>query len=612
MEKKRILGIDLGTSNCALATVSGDTMDTLGIAQLLEAGRTGELTGFPAALYFPFSGQFPPGSLKLPWSRTEPGFVAGRLARQMGAQAPERLVTSAKSWLSYRSVDPGKPTLPWAAAPNEKRVSALEASRLYLEHLISAFRHKTGITNPEEVAFQAVLTVPASFDEVARKLTVQAARDAGLGEDVLLLEEPQAAFHAWAESAGGAWREQIHPGDLVLVCDVGGGTTDFSLIAAGESGGELALERISVGRHILLGGDNMDLALAYTLRGRLEEEGKSLDDWQFLALVEAARGAKEQLLEKPELDEVPITVPSRGSGLFAGTVATKMERSRLQAVVLEGFFAKTDASDRPETGPATGLRELGLPYEHDAVISRHLASFLAKSLESVESSDTLRSLVLEAGRPGRVADGLLLPDKVLFNGGVFRAAILRERVLELLAAWGEGHQVSALEGADPDLAVARGAAIYGRNKVEGKGLRIRAGASRSYYIGLESTAPAIPGYVPPVKALCVVPQGMEEGSECVLEDKEFGLMTGRPVAFRFFSSSARAGDEHGTIVADAMKHLDETAQLEMTIPEAEGGEASMVPVKLHARLSELGTLDLWMQRVESTQRWELQFNVRTE
>lgn len=627
-DRDHAVGIDLGTSNSALAAASGAGSAALEITQVIGPGRVGEKRTFASALYLPVTGQYPPGSLRPPWKESEPPYVAGDFAREAGAQSPDRLVASAKSWLSYRSVDPTKPILPWGAGSGDSKVSPLEASRLYLEHLREAYGAERGRraagsgsslpSLPPLEGAQVVLTVPASFDEVARNLTAQAAREAELGSDVILLEEPQAAFYAWLAEVGSTWRDQIRPGDLVLVCDVGGGTTDFSLIAVSEKEGELVLERLAVGRHILLGGDNMDLALAHILRVRLEEEGRDLDDWQFLALVQACRIAKETLFEKPDLAEVPLSIPSRGSSLFAGTISTALSRALMESVVVDGFFALTRPDDLPAEHSNAGLREMGLPYEADAVLSKHLAAFLTRSLRNVKAGEALRALVTAEGREDRLEGGLLRPDAVLFNGGVFRSRRLRNRVLELFQAWdkevmgGQGRPVRELTGADPDLAVARGAAAYGLAKLTGKGTRIRAGASRAYYIGLESSMPAIPGYRPPVKALCVVPQGMEEGSEAVLQGREFGLWTGTTVNFRFFSSSTRAGDAVGDLVKDAEKELEETSRLEMTLPVMEGlGDSTVVPVQLHARLSELGTLELWMQRKDAPDRWELRFDVRT-
>lgn len=613
-----VVGIDLGTSNCALALAgpvpapvegsageargasaqaeggngTGLEVRALPITQVLGPSRLGEAPTFASALFFPHPSQFPPKSLDLPWEGSNPpgtrpgedpswtgtASLAGNFAREAGAQSPDRLVSSAKSWLSYRAVDPTRPLLPFGSDAGAK-VSPLAASRLYLEHL----RRSLAFAGHPVEEMAAVITVPASFDEVARKLTARAAEEAGF-KNPLLLEEPMAAFYAWLEAVGSQWRDQVKPGDLVLVCDVGGGTTDFSLIAVTEKEGNLDLERIRVGRHILLGGDNMDLALAYVLRGRLEEAGRNLDDWQFQALVQAARLGKERLFEDPSLAEVPLAIPSRGSGLFAGSLSTPLSRNLLEEVLVEGFFALCGREDFPAAAPAAGLRELGLPYESDPVVSKHLAAFLKGDA----------------------------PAAVLFNGGVFRAEALRRRVLQLLRSWSPGKTVRELEGGDPDLAVAKGAAVYGYNKRTGRGHRIRAGASRSYYIGLEPTLPAIPGYKPPIKALCIVPLGMEEGTEEVLEDREFGLATGMTATFRFFGSPSRPQDRVGSVVAQAEKELEETARLQMEVPQIEGtGEGTMVPVKLHARLSELGTLELWMQRLDAEGRFELQFDVRT-
>jgi hypothetical protein len=355
---------------------------------------------------------------------------------------PDRLVTSAKSWLSNPHIDPKQRTLPWRSDSAEEKLSPFEVSRRYLQHVKDAFLHTVRARGRQWDLGdgQIVVTVPASFDEVARSLTAEAAEAAGLGH-VTLLEEPQAAFYAWAARAGRQWRDAVAPGDIILVCDVGGGTADFSLIAVTDVAGSLELERISVGEHILLGGDNMDLALAYTLQVRMEAEGKSLDAWQFLALVHAASRAKIALFEATALTEAPIAVPSRGSSLFAKTVATSLDRASLSQVVLDGFFAQTALDDLPREARRTGLQEFGLPYASDPVISKHLARFLTRSLQNVKASDKLASLV----RPR--ADGpALMPTAVLFNGGVFKAGPIRARVLDLLGSWNGGQPVRELEG----------------------------------------------------------------------------------------------------------------------------------------------------------------------
>ena len=605
------LGIDLGTSNCAMALtdLETDRTEVLPILQILGASQSGEKPTLAAALYLPHPEEFRPGVFALPWDSSGAGGIVGQFARDHGALVPDRLVTSAKSWLSNPHIDPKQRTLPWQSDSVEEKLSPFDCSRLYLQHLKGAFRYLAQAQGRawDLAEGQVVLTVPASFDEVARSLTAEAAEAAGLGQ-VTLLEEPQAAFYAWAARAGRQWRDAVTPGDIILVCDVGGGTADFSLIAVTDVDGNLELERISVGEHILLGGDNMDLALAYTLQARLEAEGKSLDSWQFLALVHAAARGKITLFEDASLSEAPIAVPSRGSSLFARTIATALDRDTLSAVVLDGFFARTALDDLPREVRRAGLQEFGLPYASDPVISKHLARFLTRSLRNVQASEKLGALV--GGRGGGLA---LMPTAVLFNGGVFKAEAIRGRVLELLASWNGGEAVRELEGFELDLAVAQGAAIYGQHRIYGRGMRIKAGAARSYYVGLETSMPAIPGFRPPVKALCVVTQGMQEGTQQLIEGRTFGLVTGEAAEFRFFSSAVRSGDTPGQILPDAERELEETSLLEVALPALPDVAAGqVVPVRIESVVTELGTLELWMKHVNSELRWKIEFQVRTQ
>jgi hypothetical protein len=607
------LGIDLGTTNSAvaLAEIDGDDVRVVEVTQITGPNQVDEKLTLPSALYLPHRDEFPVDAITLPWMGVgENGAIIGQFARDHGALVPDRLITSAKSWLSNSHIDPHDTVLPWGSTIEEEKLSAIECSRRYLEHLKHGFLNAERLQGREwDLAHgQVVLTVPASFDDVARTLTAQAAQAAGLGA-VTLLEEPQAAFYSWTAQTDADWRTQIGPGDIVLVCDVGGGTADFSLIAVTERNGLLELERISVGEHILLGGDNMDLALAYTLRARLEQENKSIDDWQFLALVHAAARGKETLLEDANLGEVPIALPSRGASLFARTVSTVLDRATMEAVLLEGFFPLTGIDDLPHEGRRTGLQEFGLPFASDPVVSKHLARFLTRSLVNVQGSEALSALV------GARAEGksFVPPSAVLFNGGVFNPGALRQRVVDLLTAWNDGEPVRELEGARHDLAVARGAAIYGRTRASGKGIRVKAGAARSYYIGLETSMPAIPGFVPPVKGLCVVPQGMEEGSQVLLEGQRFGLVVGEPAEFRFFSSEVRSGDQPGDTVANAVRDLEETSMLEVHLPQVNGFPAGQaVPVQINTVITELGTLELWMKHESSNQRWKVEFTVRTK
>ncbi len=613
MTNRFSLGIDLGTTNSAIAItdLDSDQAQMFEVTQILGPNQIGEKPTLPSALYIPHRDEFPENSFPLPWEDDiRDATIIGHFARDHGALIPDRLITSAKSWLSNPHIDPRRPSLPWRSEIQDEKLSPFECSRRYLAHLKNAFLYAGRVQggNWDLSETEIVLTVPASFDAVARSLTADAAEAAGLGK-VTLLEEPQAAFYAWIAQAGREWRYLVSPGDIVLVCDVGGGTADFSLIAVTDNNGTLELERISVGEHILLGGDNMDLALAYTLQTKLEAEGRSIDSWQFLALVHAAAKAKIALFDDDRLPEAPIAVPSRGSSLLARTVSTKLDRATLEEVILDGFFPKTTISDLPQESRRAGLQEFGLPFAADPVISKHLARFLSRSRANLTSSQSLFALM--EGQSG--AQEFVMPTAVLFNGGVFKSAPIRNRVLELLASWNQGQAVRELRGIELDLAVAKGASIYGRTRVTQKGIRIKAGAARSYYIGLESSMPAVPGFKPPVKALCIVPQGMQEGSELLIEGREFGLLTGHPAEFRFYSSAVRSGDRPGQILPDAERELEETSLLEINLPPLPDFPAGhVIPVQINSVVTEVGTLELWMKHINSDRRWKVEFQVRTE
>jgi len=601
-------GIDLGTSNCALAAAGPEGAPrSMPVTQAVSAHGVGEEALLPSAVYLPAEGEFPAGVPAMPReSEARRGWLLGSFARERGALQPDRLIASAKSWLCHPHADRRGPILPWRSEVVGQKWSPLEVSRRLLEHLAEGCRRSAGASglDPDRM----VVTVPASFDEVARGLTLEAAREAGLGA-ATLLEEPQAAFYAWLENQGADWRRQARAGEVLLVCDVGGGTADFSLIAVTESEGDLALERVAVGEHLLLGGDNMDLALAHAVAEELAEGGVELDDWQFMALVEAARRGKEALLSDATLSETALAIPTRGSRLVASTLSAVLTREQVERVALDGFFPLAAPDDMPAMRRAGGVREAGLPYAADAAISKHLARFLARAKTNVSSSSELLAAV--GGGARLEGSPLLLPDAVLFNGGVFKAQPFRERVLDQLGQWA-GRPVRELEGAQPDQAVALGAAVYARLRATGRGVRIKAGTARSYYIGLESAAMAVPGRRPKVKALCVAPQGMEEGSRVEIPGQEFFLYTGEVSEFRFFHSEARAGDEPGSLLPDASA-LEETARLEVEIPPPAGHEpGEEVPVRAEAQVTELGNLELYFVHTASGERWKLEFNVRMQ
>nr|PZM91230.1 MAG: nucleotide-binding protein [Pseudomonadota bacterium] len=591
MERPTI-GLDLGTTHIALAAArSEDEPPAVALLpQVLHEGEVGERPLLPSFLYLP-GDELRPEAIALPWDPSR-RYVVGSFAREQGARIPARLVSSAKSWLSHAGVDRRQPVLPWGAPEEVPKVSPIEASARYLQHVREAWDH----LHPEMplAELDLVLTVPASFDAVARDLTVEAARMAGLAERMTLLEEPQAALYAWVASHPD-WRRQLQVGDLILVCDIGGGTTDFSLIAVLEEEGALELRRVAVGDHILLGGDNMDLALAYAVRARLEQQGQKLDDWQLRALVHSVRQAKEQLFADAGLEAAPVAIPGRGSRLVGGTIRTELDRTTLESTLVDGFFPRVEVSERPSAQRRVGLTALGLPYAHDPAFTRHLAAFLSRQ---AEATATLPPGVHREGR------SFLHPTAVLFNGGVTKAPSIRARILEVLESWiaAEGGQPpKVLEGADPDLAVARGAAYYGLVR-KGRGVRIRGGAARSYYVGIERAELAVPGVPPRVDAVCVAPFGMEEGTEVTLPEP-LGLWVGEPASFRFFASSARRDDRVGDVVDPA--ELEELSPIETVL---QGEEGAVVPVRLRARLTEVGTLEI--AAVESGGReWRLEYQI---
>lgn len=592
-----IVGIDLGTTHCVLAYAEapcdrfceGVTIRVLPIPQVSNPGEVVEAVLLPSFLLLPGTHDVPAEGTCLPWGPCRDA-VVGQFARSRGAEIPNRLVFSAKSWLCHTGVDRTARILPWESPPDSRRMSPVEATSRLLEHLRKAWRHATGVPLEEQELY---VTVPASFDAVARELTVRAARSAGL-EKVTLLEEPQAAFYSWLEKQGDGWRKAVRPGDVFLVCDVGGGTTDFSLIRVEDEGGELALRRIAVGDHILLGGDNMDLSLAYAVRVELAEKGVRLDAWQMRGLTHACRSAKERLLSDPGLKAEPISVLGRGSSLIRGTVRAELTRSHIERVLLEGFFPVCGPGDQPDRKVRSGMREMGLHYEEDPAVTKHLAAFLSR----------------QAGADGPSSGTGRFPSAVLFNGGVMKAEVFRRRILDVLSLWA-GDAVRELPSTDLDLSVARGAAYYGLARL-GRGIRIRAGAARSYYVGVESSMPAVPGVPTPLKALCVVPFGMEEGSSAQIQDREFGLVVGKPGVFSLLSSSVRRTDRPGDVVEDWEGQIEHVATMETQLgaDEEQSAEGTIIPVWLESRFTEVGTLELVCVGRLGEKRWKLEFNLR--
>ena len=601
MSARYAIGIDLGTTHSALSYLRADASQGRGpeqavlpVPQLTAPGTVEGQRLLPSFLYRSAEGEFPSDALAV-IGKSKGRDIVGAFARSHGAKVPTRLVASAKSWLAHPTVDRRADILPVGAPADVVKVSPVEASARYLSHLGAAWAQAFGKEAPLGEQ-DVVLTVPASFDAGARDLTLEAAMAAGL-KSLTLLEEPQAALYAWLEAQGDGYRKSLKPGDIVLVVDVGGGTSDFSLIAVSESNGDLSLERLAVGDHILLGGDNMDLALAHAIAEKLAAQGKSLDAWQMSALTHACRAAKEKLFEDESLERVPVVVASRGSSLMGGTLKAEVERGEVEALLTDGFFPKVSIDEAPAPTRKSGFQQLGLPYAADAGITRHLAAFL------------------KAHAPKGQA-GFVRPTALLLNGGVFRAESLRERVKAVLNGWlksAGAPPVRELPGADYDLAVARGAAYFAWVRA-GHGIRIRAGTGRAYYVGVEATGPAVPGRKPKVKAVCVAPLGMEEGSSAPVAAEEFGLLVGQPTHFRFFSSSTRRDDKAGATVDDAegARDLEELPPIEAALPAGKLPTGSVVAVQLEARVTELGALELACLERGGKGRWKLELNVRSE
>lgn len=605
------IGIDLGTTHCALSWVDQQASDgdqvvhgVLDIPQLTGPAAVEAKPLLPSFLYLPHESELAPGDLALPWGAQQ-DFAVGELARARGAATPIRLVSSAKSWLCHPGVDRRAPLLPADAPAEVHRISPLTASIRYLSHLRWAWEqaHPQAPFDAQDIT----VTIPASFDPAARELTAEAARAAGF-QQLTLLEEPQAALYSWIEGSAGDWRKQVSPGDVILVVDVGGGTTDLSLMAVLENAGELSLQRVAVGEHILLGGDNMDLALAYGVARKLAAEGRQLDAWQTRALAHACRAAKEALLSDASLDSVPVVVPSRGSKLIGGSVRTEVTRAELTQILVDGFFPQVAVSDKPLTRARAALTQLGLPYAQDAAVTRHLAAFLSRQAGATEAIEGLQGTQPEGA-------GFLHPSAVLFNGGVLKSGLIAERLLTVLNGWlaAEGAAPARLlGGADLDLAVARGAAYFGYVR-QGRGVRIRGGAAQSYYVGVESNMPAIPGMEPPLSALCLAPFGMEEGTEVALDAQEFGLVVGEPVRLRFFGSSTRRNDQVGSLLEFwGPEELVELQEIEILLPAQGRVPGEIVAVRLHASVTDIGTLELHAVPLGSEERWKVEFDVRAD
>ncbi len=597
-----LVGIDLGTTNIAVAYVDttskaagGPKLHTFHVPQVVAAGQVQEQALLPAFLYIPGPHDLAPGAIDLPWKKG-PADAAGSFARNHGAKIPGRQVSSAKSWLCHPGVDRTAPLLPWAGPPDVPRLSPLEVSAKYLKHIVDAWNAAPGRKAADHLESQeVVVTVPASFDDVARNLTAEAAKQAGL-KHVTLLEEPQAAFYAWLGTHSPQEAGMLKPGMRCLVVDVGGGTSDFSLIRAGEEKGEITFLRDAVGDHLLLGGDNMDLALAKAVETKLP--GARLDAAQFGALVQACRGAKEALLNDPPPPSYPVTVVGKGRSVVGGTVSVNIKPEDVTGTIFEGFFPAVPFDAEPSRGARAGLQEMGLPYVSDAAISKHIAAFLRQHIHDFEKENPTASTTVDA---------------ILFNGGVFQPEVLRQRVIDVMRPWfttpRRDWEPLVLTSPSLDLAVAWGAAYFAWLKQSG-GRRIGGGIPRSYYVAVETDTPGRGIHAHSIPVLCVVPRRMQEGEEVHMPEPVLELALGQPVLFPLYTSTVRGDDKPGQILRLPEESLMRLPPLHTVLRGGKRAGVKQVPVTLAAKCTEIGTLELYCESKEGNNRWRLEFNVR--
>ncbi len=595
-----VVGIDLGTTNSAVTYVDTEespwAIRVLPVPQLVAPGEVESRDTLPSFHYQPADGELAGGALKLPWHKQEPEYATGVYAREQGATAPGRMIASAKSWLCHTGVDRTAGLLPWRGAPDVEKLSPVEAASRYLDHIRSAW---DAAFKGQPLADQdIVLTLPASFDEVARELTVEAAALAGL-KRVVLIEEPQAAFYSWVYRHSDDWETHVRPGQKILICDIGGGTSDFTLIRVRRSAEvdtgdthKIQFHRVAVGDHLILGGDNLDLALAGYLEQKITPGGK-LQPRQWDVLVRRCRQAKETLLVDDAPPSMKINLPGSGSKLIGGGVNVEVTREEAMQVLVEGFFPETPLDSKPQTR-SSGFQEFGLPYAPDAGITRYLAAFLTAH-RHVAMEDIEQDADFDPARP----------DIVLFNGGLMESASIRNQLVTCMEQWfspeGKPWTPQVLDNEQLYLAVAQGAAYYGMVR-RGEGVRIAASLARSYYIGVQSDPP---------QAVCVAPGNAEPGQEISLQERDFHLQVSQPVEFPLFVSSTRLTDAAGELAPVDLEQMRPLPPVRTVLKTQRKSERGEIAVHLHSRLTEIGTVDLWCSEAAGDRSWRLQFDVRS-
>jgi hypothetical protein len=605
-ETKYCVGIDLGTTHCVLAYAETCTDEqpnlpqVMPVQQLVAVGQVTEKSALPSFLYLPHSAEFEHHQLQLPWQQKHS--LVGSFARELGNKTPGRVIHSAKSWLCQADIDRRSNFLPLDAPEDLEKLSPLEITKCYLQHISNAWQHR--FPDAPLAKQELVITVPASFEPSARDLTLEAAREVGLG-NATLLEEPQAALYSWISQNNSDWREQVSLGDIILVVDIGGGTTDLSLIAVTEENGSLQLTRVAVGDHILLGGDNMDLTLAHVINRKLAAQGTRLQPWQINGLTHACRDAKEILLADNDTEQVPIVVPSRGSSLMGGSLRSELTREEVTSVLIDGFFPIVNSNVDVQRRAKSALSTISLPFEADPAITRHVASFLTRQKMAVQN---IEGINLDHNA------SFLHPTAIVFNGGVAKANGVTSRMLEVINGWlqnEQGKDIKVLTGIDVDQSVAMGASYFAQVR-SGTGVRIRGGTAAAYYVGIESAMPAIPGMEPPVEAYCIAPFGMEEGTQSELSAHVFALTVGQAVEFRLFESKTRRDDHAGTQLDFWQDdELSELAPINVVLSSEHHQPGKSVSVQLKTEINELGTLALQAVEVGAAETWHISFDTRS-
>ena len=597
VRSRYVIGIDLGTTNSALCFVDTHKkpwqVETFSISQWVDVGVQEQLETLPSFHYELTPEEATALEWRLPWEHKSNHRCVGAFARDAGQRHPGRRIASAKSWLSHDGVDRSADFLPWHGDSDVTRMSPVEASAHYLAHLGAAWNH----AHPDEPLSQqdVVITLPASFDEVARELTVLAAKRSGL-QRVYLIEEPQAAFYAWIDSQADRWHEQISAGQMILVCDIGGGTTDFTLIRvqpAGRASEQVQFHRVAVGKHLILGGDNLDLALAKRCEEKLLSEGivdsLSADQWE--RLVQVSRGAKETMLSAQRPESYTVSLPAQGSRLIGGAIQVALSAEEADTVLIDGFFPWVRLTDHPSLGHS-GFREFGLPYAADPAVTKHLASFLTSHRRSgLEIDDTTSD-----DRPAWL----------LFNGGVMAAPAIRKRIAESIGRWLKREdeadwQPKILASPRLDLAVAHGAAYYAMVR-RGEGVKITANLGRSYYMQVSNDPPS---------AICLIPGSAQAGERFSASQYSLELHIGQPVQFPLWSSSTRLADRVGELIPINEGELSRLPPIYTALGSGKAKEAKTIQVMIESELSEIGTVGMWCVDRESGKRWQLDFDIRS-